>query len=70
MRVPLSVSLQNGKVVTTASAAGVGKFLLKIEKRTIDYVDHVEADYVLIATGSSRQVVKKIDLVLFVIYMG
>lgn len=70
MRVPFSVSLQTGKVVTTASAAGVGKFLLKIEKRTIDYVDYVEADYVLIATGSSRQVVKKIDLVSFVIYMG
>ncbi|XP_042976093.1 uncharacterized protein YtfP isoform X4 [Carya illinoinensis] len=44
-----------GKVVTTASASSLGKFLLKIEKRTIDYVEYVEADYLLIASGSSPQ---------------
>ncbi|XP_041008397.1 uncharacterized protein YtfP isoform X1 [Juglans microcarpa x Juglans regia] len=51
----IGVSLQTGKVVTTASASGLGKFLLKIEKRTIDYVEYVEADYLLIASGSSPQ---------------
>ncbi|KAE8021629.1 hypothetical protein FH972_007503 [Carpinus fangiana] len=51
----LGVSLQTGKVVTTASAAGGGKFILKIEKRTLSYVEHVDADYLLIASGSSPQ---------------
>lgn len=50
-----SVIMQTGKVVTTASTAG-GKFNLKIEKRTIDYVESVEADYLFIASGSSQQV--------------
>lgn len=49
------VLLQTGKVVTTASTTASEKFKLKIEKRTIDYVDFVEADYVLITTGSSQQ---------------
>ncbi|KAF5961777.1 uncharacterized protein LOC114267950 isoform X3 [Camellia sinensis] len=49
------VLLQTGKVVTTASVTVGGKFLLKIEKRTIDFVDYVEADYLLIASGSSKQ---------------
>ncbi|XP_058185029.1 uncharacterized protein LOC131302420 isoform X3 [Rhododendron vialii] len=44
-----------GKVVTTASMTAGGKFLLKIEKRTVDSVEHVEANYLLIASGSSRQ---------------
>ncbi|KAL8124463.1 uncharacterized protein LOC141718119 isoform X2 [Apium graveolens] len=48
------VVMQTGKVVTTASTAG-GKFNLKIEKRTIDYVESVEADYLFIASGSSQQ---------------
>ena len=47
--------MQTGKVVTTASTAG-GKFILKIEKRTIDYVESIEADYLFIASGSSQQV--------------
>lgn len=51
----LGVSLQTGKVLTTASATGGGKFVLKIEKRTINYVEHVDADYLLIASGSSPQ---------------
>ncbi|KAG5527420.1 hypothetical protein RHGRI_028342 [Rhododendron griersonianum] len=50
------VLLQTGKVVTTASTTAGGKFLLKIEKRTVDNVEHVEANYLLIASGSSRQV--------------
>ncbi|KAK2966947.1 hypothetical protein RJ640_002132 [Escallonia rubra] len=49
------VSLQTGKVVTTASNTAGGKFVLKLEKRTIDHVESVEADYLLIASGSSQQ---------------
>ncbi|RWR72611.1 HI0933_like domain-containing protein [Cinnamomum micranthum f. kanehirae] len=49
------VLLQAGKVVTNASRTNSGKFCLKIEKRTIDFVEYVEADYLLIATGSSQQ---------------
>ncbi|XP_050223418.1 uncharacterized protein LOC126673353 [Mercurialis annua] len=49
------VSLQTGKVVTNASADARGKFHLKVEKRTIDFVEAVEADYLLIASGSSKQ---------------
>ncbi|KAJ9683577.1 hypothetical protein PVL29_019240 [Vitis rotundifolia] len=49
------VLLQTGKVVTTVSTTVGGKFLLKIEKRTINSVEHLEADYLLIASGSSRQ---------------
>lgn len=49
------VTLQTGKSVTSASNSQSGKFILKIEKRTIDYVDFVEADYLLIASGSSQQ---------------
>lgn len=52
----LQVLLQAGKVVTNASRTNSGKFCLKIEKRTIDFVEYVEADYLLIATGSSQQV--------------
>ncbi|XP_059670270.1 uncharacterized protein LOC132315871 isoform X2 [Cornus florida] len=51
----MEVLLQTGKVVTAVSATDSGKFLLKIEKRTIDFVEFVEADYLLIASGSSRQ---------------
>ncbi|XAR71221.1 hypothetical protein NMG60_11028385 [Bertholletia excelsa] len=49
------VSVQTGKVVTSATRSDGGKFLLKIEKRTVDYVEHIEADYLLIASGSSKQ---------------
>ncbi|CAA3005819.1 uncharacterized protein LOC111400826 isoform X1 [Olea europaea var. sylvestris] len=48
------VLLQTGKTVTGASIAG-GKFLVKIEKRTVDFMEYVEADYLLIASGSSQQ---------------
>ena len=34
-----------------------GRFHLKIEKRTIDYVECVEADYLLVASGGIKQVV-------------
>ncbi|KAJ9152535.1 hypothetical protein P3X46_026095 [Hevea brasiliensis] len=47
------VSLQTGKVVINASVDAGGKFHLKIEKRTV--FESVEADYLLIASGSSRQ---------------
>lgn len=52
-----SVLLQTGKVVTMVSMTADGKFLLKIEKRTVDSVEHAEANYLLIASGSNRQVV-------------
>ncbi|XP_020093129.1 uncharacterized protein LOC109713450 isoform X2 [Ananas comosus] len=51
----VGVSLQTGKVVSSTSVVGNGKFLLKVEKRTIDFVEHLEATYVLVATGSSKQ---------------
>lgn len=54
---PQSVLMQTGKVVTSVSTTIGGTFLLKIEKRTIDSVEYLEADYLLIASGSSRQVV-------------
>ena len=50
------VTLQTGKSVTSASISADGKFIVKIEKRTIDYVDFIEADYLLMASGSSQQV--------------
>ncbi|OIT37144.1 PREDICTED: uncharacterized protein LOC109241175 [Nicotiana attenuata] len=49
------VLLQTGKVVTGASSTADGKFAVKLEKRSLDYVEHVEADYLLIASGSSKQ---------------
>ncbi|KAK9104864.1 hypothetical protein Scep_021708 [Stephania cephalantha] len=44
-----------GKVVTGACTANDGKFLVKIEKRTVGFLQNVEADYLLIASGSSQQ---------------
>ncbi|KAF5761079.1 putative 3-Dehydro-bile acid delta(4,6)-reductase [Helianthus annuus] len=49
------VKLQTGKSVTSAFTSAGGKFTLKIEKRTIDYVEFIEADYLLIASGSNQQ---------------
>ncbi|GFP90351.1 uncharacterized protein ytfp [Phtheirospermum japonicum] len=49
------VVLKTGIAVTSASTSADGKFLVKLEKRTIDYVEHVEADYLMIASGSSEQ---------------
>ncbi|CAK7338598.1 unnamed protein product [Dovyalis caffra] len=43
-----------GKVVSSASVGDGGKFLLKLEKRTVSYVENVKADYLLIASGSSQ----------------
>ncbi|XP_066360387.1 uncharacterized protein [Miscanthus floridulus] len=51
----LGVSLQAGKAVSSASVAQDGKFVLKVEKRTSDFVDYINANYVLVATGSSQQ---------------
>ncbi|TXG59052.1 hypothetical protein EZV62_016881 [Acer yangbiense] len=50
-----SVFLQTGKAVTTTTATAGGKFLLKLEKRTLNLVECIEADYLLIASGSSKQ---------------
>ncbi|KAH8510970.1 hypothetical protein H0E87_008489 [Populus deltoides] len=49
------VSLQTRKVVSSASVEAGGKFLLKLEKRTVSFVENVKADYLLIASGSSQQ---------------
>jgi lysine/ornithine N-monooxygenase len=54
----MEVSLQAGKSVSSVSVTEHGKFLLKVEKRTVDLVDYVNANYVLVATGSSPQVSK------------
>lgn len=32
------------------------KFSIKVEKRTVDYVKYAEANYLMIASGSSEQV--------------
>ncbi|KAL2898387.1 Uncharacterized protein RDABS01_040169, partial [Bienertia sinuspersici] len=47
------VSVQSGKTVSTASSSVAGKFVLKIKMRTS--ADLLEADYLLISTGSSKQ---------------
>ncbi|KAJ4707517.1 FAD/NAD(P)-binding oxidoreductase family protein [Melia azedarach] len=49
------VLLQSGKAVTSASISAGGKFLLKVEKRTMNLAECIEADYLLIASGSSPQ---------------
>ncbi|XP_078442289.1 FAD/NAD(P)-binding oxidoreductase family protein [Wolffia australiana] len=49
------VKLQTGKIVTKASVNADGKFILQVEKQSIGSVEHVEADFMLICTGSSRQ---------------
>lgn len=46
---------ENRKVVSSASVEAGGKFLLKLEKRTVSFVENVKADYLLIASGSSQQ---------------
>uniref|UniRef100_A0A803ML42 Uncharacterized protein n=1 Tax=Chenopodium quinoa TaxID=63459 RepID=A0A803ML42_CHEQI len=49
------VSVQTGKTVTTATSKATGKFDLGIKMHTSPTADLVEADYLLIATGSSKQ---------------
>lgn len=49
------VSVQTGKTVISASSSADGKFALKIGKRTSASLDSVVADYLLIATGSSKE---------------
>ncbi|KAL6847469.1 hypothetical protein ACP4OV_023322 [Aristida adscensionis] len=44
-----------GKAVSSASVTEHGKFVVKVEKRTVDFVDYISANYVLVATGSSQQ---------------
>lgn len=71
----LSVILQAGKSVTNVASTSTGKFIVKIEKRTMDVVDLIEADYVLIASGSSQMVrysplllVKSLLAVSYIVY--
>ncbi|KAF8010839.1 hypothetical protein BT93_J1477 [Corymbia citriodora subsp. variegata] len=49
------VLIQTGKAVTSASRDVGGNFLLKAGKRTTNYMENLKADYLLIASGSSRQ---------------
>ncbi|XP_022637581.1 uncharacterized protein LOC106773409 isoform X2 [Vigna radiata var. radiata] len=49
------VSLQTRKAVAAISILSGGKFLLEIQQHTSIHVERVEADYLLIASGSSRQ---------------
>ncbi|CAN6462756.1 unnamed protein product [Victoria cruziana] len=49
------VELQIGKVLTHASHSGSGSFILTVGKLKTATVETVESDYLLIATGSSRQ---------------
>ncbi|KAF0914477.1 hypothetical protein E2562_028959 [Oryza meyeriana var. granulata] len=49
------VELKAGKAVSGASVTENGEFVVKVEKRTIDFVDYINANYVLVATGSSQQ---------------
>ncbi|XP_047149872.1 uncharacterized protein YtfP isoform X2 [Vigna umbellata] len=49
------VSLQTRKAVAAISILSGGKFLLEIQQHTSVHVERVEADYLLIASGSSRQ---------------
>ena len=52
-----SVSVQTRKTVTAVSVTNSGKFLLEVGQQPTDHAECVEADYLLIASGSSRQVV-------------
>ncbi|CAD5164782.1 unnamed protein product [Musa acuminata subsp. malaccensis] len=49
------VVLQIGKTVSDVSLIDGEQFLLKVEKRTMNFVEYIKADYVLMATGSSQQ---------------
>ncbi|WVZ14626.1 hypothetical protein V8G54_012192 [Vigna mungo] len=51
----ISFSLQTRKAVAAISILSGGKFLLEIQQHTSVHVERVEADYLLIASGSSRQ---------------
>lgn len=44
--------------MVTASPTDGQKFLLGIENRTPNSVEYIEADYLLIASGNGKQVVK------------
>ncbi|XP_039682785.1 uncharacterized protein YtfP isoform X2 [Medicago truncatula] len=50
------VSMQTKKNVTAVSVLSCGKFLLEIKQLPAGSSEQVEVDYLLIATGSSRQV--------------
>ncbi|KAJ1386899.1 hypothetical protein SESBI_40446, partial [Sesbania bispinosa] len=49
------VSMQTKKAVTAVSVLSSGKFLLEVKQQPADHAEHVETDYLLIASGSSRQ---------------
>ncbi|KAI5410869.1 hypothetical protein KIW84_056133 [Lathyrus oleraceus] len=49
------VSMQTKKNVTAVSVSSGGKFLLEIKQLPAGSTEHVEVDYLLIASGSNRQ---------------
>lgn len=49
--------MQTKKNVTAVSVSSGGKFLLEIKQLPAGSAEHVEVDYLLIASGSNRQVV-------------
>ncbi|KAM7267155.1 hypothetical protein ACFE04_009321 [Oxalis oulophora] len=49
------VNLQTGKIVKNAVTSADRKFIIKIEKPMANYREQIEADYLLIASGSNRQ---------------
>jgi lysine/ornithine N-monooxygenase len=51
--------MQTKKNVTSVSVLSDGKFLLEIKQLPSGSAEHIEVDYLLIATGSNRQVVVK-----------
>ncbi|CAL9777097.1 unnamed protein product [Musa acuminata subsp. burmannicoides] len=53
--IKLMIALQIGKTVSDVSLIDGEQFLLKVEKRTMNFVEYIKADYVLMATGSSQQ---------------
>ncbi|GJN35637.1 hypothetical protein PR202_gb24431 [Eleusine coracana subsp. coracana] len=56
------VELKAGKSVSSVSVNKHGKFLLKVEKRTADLVDYINANYVLVATGHISNSQSKTEL--------
>lgn len=54
--------MQIKKNVTAVSFLPGGKFLLEIKQLPAGSAEHVEVDYLLIASGSNRQVWSVIDL--------
>lgn len=64
-----SVSMQTRKAVISVSVSDNGKFLLNVQQQLANHVEHIEADYLLIASGCSRQVVVDILFVSIIMHL-